>query len=521
MTRLVGSRDRPDLPLRRGPDSGRHAIASIRWAGLVLGPVLAVVAYLLLPSDPSAGGLTDAGRVTAAVAVWMATWWLTEATEVYVTALLPIPLLPTLGATSMAEAASPYAHELIFVLLGGFVLARSLQKWHLDRRIALMTLRLVGLKPARLVGGVMLATAAMSMWVSNTATAAMMVPVALSVIALVMPENAEGVLADLTKDREGRNFAIATLLGVAYGASIGGIGTLIGSPPNLFVVSYLRDRYGYEVGFAEWMLIGIPVVAVFLPLAWLLLTRVLYPIRITIPEHEAGMFQAAYAALGRPSRGEVATFTVFCLTASAWITRPLLVRIEIFGATPLAGLTDAGIAVLAAVALFVIPVDVRARRFVMDWETAIGLPWGVLILVGGGLSLAAALDVNGVGGFIAAWVSGVGTAPTIVAVLAVAALVVFLTELTSNTATTAVLVPVLAGIAPGLGIDPVALIVPVAIAASAAFMMPIATPPNAIVFGSGYITVPQMARAGFLLNLISIAIVTAATLTLVPLVFQL
>lgn len=482
----------------------------VRWVGLVMGPGLALIAYLVLAS--SATSLSQPGRGTAAVGIWMAVWWLTEAVEIPVTALLPLLLFPLVGATSIGAASAPYANELVFLFLGGFVLALSMQRWGLDSRIALLTFRTVGERPHNIIGGFMVATAVMSMWVSNTATVAMMMPIAVAVGGLV-----HRIGNDDSDDRKGTNgFTVALLLGVAYAASIGGMATIIGSPPNLFVVSFIRDRFGTEIGFVQWMMMAVPLVAIFLPIGWLLLTRLLHPVgRDPIPG-AAALAAERYARLGPPKRGEWVTLVVFSLTALAWMTRPLLAGITVGGFRPLAGLTDTGIAIAAAVALFVIPVDPARRVFTMDWNTARDLPWGILILFGGGLSLAAAVEANGVSSFLGAQAGVVAGLSPLIVVASVALVVVLLTELTSNTATTATLAPILAGVAPAIGIHPYLVLVPVAMAASAAFMLPVATPPNAIVFASERITIPQMARAGVWMNLVGLILITATAMVVVP-----
>jgi solute carrier family 13 (sodium-dependent dicarboxylate transporter), member 2/3/5 len=480
---------------------------SLQWAGLAAGPIAAWLVYVSLPTDE----LTDAGRATAAVAAWMAVWWLTEAVEIPVTALLPVLLFPLVGATTIREATAPYANELIFLFLGGFVLALSMQRWGLDERIALITLRLVGDRPRNIIGGFMLATAVMSMWVSNTATVAMMVPIALSVADLIDR-------IDPDSDAHG-SLTVPLLLGVAYSASIGGMGTIIGTPPNLFVASFITERFGVEVTFLDWMLLAMPLVVVFLPLGWWLLTRWLHRTSNRRIPGAATHVRERLHGLGRPHAGEIITVAVFSVTALAWITRPLLTELELFGFRPLAGITDTGIAVAAAIALFVIPAEPRTRVFTMDWETARRIPWGILLLFGGGLSLAAALDANGVAAYLGSQAEGLAGLPTVVVVFAVATVVVWMTELTSNTATTATLAPIMAGIAVGIGIDPILLVVPVALAASAAFMMPVATPPNAIVFGSGRIEMPDMIRAGIWMNLVSMVLVTVTVMVMAPLVF--
>jgi sodium-dependent dicarboxylate transporter 2/3/5 len=494
----------------------------IQDVGLWAAPLAAVLVLVLLPdaylsSEGERLPVTPAGRATAAVAVWMAVWWLSEAIPVYATALLPLVLLPLLGAAPIRAAAAPYAHELIFLFMGGFLIALAMERWGLHRRLALATLRFSGERPSHVVGGFMLVTALLSMWVSNTATAIMLLPVATSVIALVARQHGAPGVEQALADRSSplRNFALCLLLGIAYAASIGGMGTPIGTPPNVLLLSYMKSHLGREVSFVRWMSVALPLVAVFLPLAWLLLTRVLYPIRLARIEGGRRLVREALAELGPMVRGERIVLAVFLLAAGLWITRPLLTGLEVGGIAPLAGLSDAGVAMLAAMLLFVAPAERAPRRFVLDWETAMKLPWGILVLFGGGLSLAAAIQANGVGELLAAQVAGLAGTPPLWVVLAVVTLIVFLTELTSNTATTATLIPVLAALAPGLGLDPLLLIVPAALAASCAFMLPVATPPNAIVFGSGLVRIPDMSRAGFWLNWVGIALITLLAQTLV------
>jgi len=483
---------------------------SLQIGGLVGGPLLALVVYAFLPAQVAgtdeAGSLDHAGRATAAVAVWMATWWMTEAIPLYATALLPLALFPLLGVANMHDAAAPYAHELIFLFMGGFVLALSMQRWSLDRRIALLALQRAGSSPARIVGAFMLVTAILSMWVSNTATAVMMLPIAVGVVELV---------GESTERKQESPFAVCLLLGIAYSASIGGVGTLIGTPPNLFLASYVSTNLGIEIGFVRWMAIGLPLVAIMLPLTWLLLTRVLYPTRLMSLQGGREYLTRELRGLGPATPGEKVTLSVFGITALAWITRPWLSQIEILDAHPLSGLTDPGIAIFAALALFVIPVERKPWVSTMDWETANRLPWGLLVLFGGGLSLAAAIRANGLGEFLGHSVGSLAGVPSLILILGVVAMMIFLTEITSNTATAAALVPILAGLAPGLGIEPLLLIVPAAIAASCAFMLPVATPPNAVVFGSGFVPLPQMARAGIWLNLIGIIVITGLCYALV------
>jgi solute carrier family 13 (sodium-dependent dicarboxylate transporter), member 2/3/5 len=499
------------MPEERHDRSGHRRL--VGWLGLVGGPLLALLVYWLLPDaftgiEGDTVDLGHAGRATAAVGTLMAVWWMTEAIEISATALLPIALLPLVQASSIGEATAPYANPLIFLFLGGFLLALSMQRWGLERRIALVALRFVGTEPRRVIGGFMVITAVFSMWVSNTATVAMMLPVALSVVDAAVPGGRDALRPGATGP--GRDFARGLLLGIAVAASIGGVGTIIGTPPNLFLASFARENLGADITFVRWMGVGLPIVAVFLPLAWLAITRVLFP-----PDVEASDLRTvlrAEPAEGADVRaGQVATAVVFGLTALAWVLQPVLEDLTIGGAQPLAGLSDAGIAVVAGTALFAIPVNRATRTFVMDWDTARKVPWGILVLFGGGLSLAAAIDAHGVADYLGAQAQALDALPTVLIVVAITAGVVFLTELTSNTATAAALIPILAALAPGLGMAPLALAVPTAIAASLAFMLPVATPPNAIVFGSGFVTIPDMMRLGLRLNVASVVIVTLAT----------
>ena len=490
--------------MKHDPGHPRRETA-LRLAVLLAGPLLAAAAYAVLPveyldQNGDRVEFTHAGRASAALAVWMATWWLTEAIDLSATALLPLVVLPLAGAASITGAAAPYAHDLIFLFMGGFILSLSMQRWNLHRRIALRTLALFGTSPPNIVGGFMAATAGLSMWLSNTATAVMMLPIAQSVIAMREPDRTAAAPAAASG-----GFPPALMLGIAYAASIGGITTIIGSPPNLLAVSYVRDRLGAEISFAQWMAVGVPLALLMLPVAWLLLTRVVCPV-----DHETGRSVPPQALELAPiNRGAQITLAVFAFAVVGWLFRPLLANLAVAGIRPLAGLTDSGVAMIAALALFVIPVDLGRREFTMDWDHAVRLPWGILILFGGGLSLAAAIDINGVGAFLGAQVSSFrGLHPGLILTLVVA-MVLFLTELTSNTATAATLVPILAGLAPGLGVHPFLLIIPTAIAASWAFMLPVATPPNAIVFGSGYVTLGQMRSAGLWLNLAGLVILSA------------
>jgi solute carrier family 13 (sodium-dependent dicarboxylate transporter), member 2/3/5 len=502
--------------------------ALVKRIGLFGGPVLALVCYYFLPPHYSTGPgewveFTQAGRATLGMMVWMACWWLTEAVDIEVTALLPIVAFPLLGVAPLAKVLPPYAADVIFLFMGGFIIGLAIERWGLDRRIAYFTLRLVGARPGAIIGGFMAVTAFLSMWVSNTACAAMMVPIALSVIDLVLRsrtgtglKESDGIPQDRIPER---NFATGLLLCVAYAASIGGVATIIGSPPNGIAVRYIQQTFQKEVSFFDWLLIGGPFTLIFLPIAWLMITRVLF--RADIGEIEGGRqhFNDEYRKLGPLSRGEKTVLAVFFVTAFLWIFSPLLKPVVIAGVKPLAGLSDAGIAMLAALALFLIPVDRAKRVRAMDWDTAVKLPWGVLMLFGGGLTLAASVEANGVSEFIGNGTRGLAGLHPLVLLLAITAMTVFLSELTSNTAQVATMVPVLAAMAPVLGMNPYVLIIACTLGASSAYMMPVGTPPNAIVFGTGLVRMPQMMKAGLWLNLTGILVITAlAWLFIAPLI---
>jgi sodium-dependent dicarboxylate transporter 2/3/5 len=414
---------------------------------------------------PAPAGMTLAGWRTAAVGTLMAIWWLTEAIPIPATALIPVALFPILGILDVDKAAAPYANPIIALFLGGFLLAQSMQQWMLHRRIALGVLSLVGARPDRLVAGFMIATAFLSAWISNTATA---------VDAPIGGGRAPRVRADAEQGPLGANFKVAIMLGIAYACSIGGLATLIGSPPNALFAGVMADTYGVSIGFGEYMLVGVPIVLIGLPLTWLVLTRWIYPTsRADIPG-AADRIQREWTSLGAMSRGEKTVGIIFGATAIAWIIRPLIERV-------LPGLSDAGIAILAAMVLFVTPVNLRRREFALSWESA-RLPWEILVLFGGGLSLASAITTTKLADWIGSNLTVLEGLPVAVAVLVVTATIIFLTELTSNTAAAAAFIPIVAALAVAVGAPPVLLATPAALAASCAFMLPVATPPNAVVF---------------------------------------
>ncbi|SOD62044.1 solute carrier family 13 (sodium-dependent dicarboxylate transporter), member 2/3/5 [Streptomyces zhaozhouensis] len=488
-------RDEPESAAE-GAEGAEEKVATRQWVGLGLGVVLAVVVRLVLPESLSADG-----RNVAAVATLMAVWWMTEAIPLAATALLPLVLFPLLGNAALSDVAPPYASETIFLFMGGFILAAAMQRWNLHTRFALATVLLVGTSPVRMVGGFMLATGALSMWISNTATAVMMLPIGVAVLGLVVQ------LGDGKRDP---NFATALMLGIAYAASIGSLGTLIGTPPNAFLREYLNTTHDISIGFFQWMLFGVPLAGVFLVVAWLLLTRVFFPPALREIPGGREMLQERRRELGPMSHAEKTVLAVFCLAAVSWIMVPQMedrwAWVSDFG--------DAGIAVSAALLLFLLPADTRNTRRVLDWDDTKDVPWGILLLFGGGLSLSTQFGESGLSAWIGERVSGLDAVPTLLLVVVVAGLVLLLTELTSNTATAATFLPIMGGVALGLGLDPLLLVVPVALAATCAFMLPVATPPNAIVFGSGHVTIGQMVRGGAVLNVCALVLITLATYTL-------
>lgn len=469
-----------------------------QWSGWVLGPAALLVTLVV----PAPEGLSAEGWRTAGAALLMAVWWITEAVPIPVTALVPLVLFPALHLGDIKAVAAPYANPLIFLFLGGFLIALAMQRWNLHRRLAIGLIGRMGTAPTRVVGGFLLASALISMWVSNTATALMMLPIATSVLALV-PEEAE---------REPRGFAPALVLAVAYGATTGGMGTLIGTPPNALLAGYLDNVYHVRIGFGQWMLLGVPVVVVALPLVWWVLTRWSFRLGGGVVPGMAEIVAAERAKLGRMGRGEVAVALVFGLTALAWITQPLVAK-----RLPL--VSDTTIAMCGALALFFIPVDARRGQFVMDWGATKGLPWDVLLLFGGGLSLAGMIEKHGLSAYLGQLCGGLGGWP-IVAVMALFCFgILMLTELTSNTATAAAFLPIAAAVAVSMGHNPLLLMVPTALAANCSYMMPVGTPPNAIVFGSGRLTLPQMAKAGMVLNVLLVPVIVGLMMLLGPWIF--
>lgn len=461
--------------------------------GRIVGPVIFTI--MLLLADWQSAMSPTAWRA-AAVSLWMAVWWSTEAVPVAVTALLPLVLMAPLGLADARATASAYAHPTIFLFLGGFIIALALERWNLHRRIALAILLKTGTEGRRLIGGFMLVSAALSMWMTNTSTTMMLLPIGLSVIT-VMAENVSEA-----SDKDHANFRLALLLGIAFAASIGGLGTLIGTPPNAMLVAYLAERHEIEISFARWMLVGVPIACALLPVAWWLLTSRLFPVNLApstaVSRHLAEMRDKQ----GAMSVAEKRVAIIFGLMVAFWmLRRPLQVW---FG---LPGLNDTSIAMAAAIATFLIPSGATDKGMLMRWEETTRLPWGVLVLFGGGLSLAAVVNSSGLAGWLGESLAPINALGIGVLILAAITMTIYLTEFTSNVATTATLLPVMGAIALQANLGPLLLTVPVTLAASCAFMLPVATAPNAIVFSTGMINIGQMVRAGLWLNLLAIVMI--------------
>lgn len=500
---------------QRAPAESRTTFRR-RWFGFGGGLLLAVLVYVLLPAD-----LAHPAKVTAAIAVLMGLWWMTEAIPIPATALLPLVAFPLLVSdVGVSDVGSYYGSDIIFLFMGGFLIALAMQRWNLHRRIALLTVRAMGTNATRVIAGFMLATAFLSMWVSNTATAVMMVPIGVSVLMLAGTVSADddggrdgaGKSADTVKQQVKHSpFGTALMLGIAYAASIGSLATIIGTPPNTLLVGYLEDEQGISIGFGQWMLMGLPLAAVLLVLAWLLLAKMLFKPEIDEIPGGKGLFDTELRKLGRPSAGERRVAVIFALAAISWISFPL-----IWEDPPI---SDAGIAVAAGLLLFVLPAGSKRGVRLLDWPTAVALPWGVLLLFGGGLALSSQFGSSGLTEWIGAQAQTLKGLSMLLLVGLITAAVIFLTELTSNTATAATFLPVIGGIAVGIGQDPLLLTIPVALAATSAFMLPVATPPNAIVFGTGYVNIGSMVKGGIWLNLVAVLLITMATTTLAVWVF--
>ncbi|MCK2047219.1 SLC13 family permease [Chromohalobacter moromii] len=464
--------------------------------GLWLGP-LWVILCLVVPAPAS---MSSPAWACVGFALLMATWWATEAIPIPATSLLPMVLAPLLGIDELDAVAANYADPIIYLFLGGFLLGIAMQRWNLHRRIALKVLSIVGQKPRQQIAGFMIATGFISMWVSNTATSIMMLPIGMSVVSLLGDGDS----------REVSRYATALLLAIAYSASIGGVATLIGTPPNALLAGYLSGE-GIDIGFAEWMTIGLPVSIVMMAVTWWWLTYKGFDLQQSDDGGE--MIRRELESLGTMTAAERRVGLVFLMAAAAWMFRPLLNQ------AGLDWLSDTTIALTAGVGLFLIPSGDKARGALLDWDSAKELPWGVLLLFGGGLALAGMIKSSGLAEWIAQQLSIFSVFPVLMLVGIIVLVIIFLTEVTSNTATAAAFLPLLGALAISLDMDPLLITVPAAIAASCAFMMPVATPPNAIVFATGHMKIQSMIRAGLLLNIVGTLLITLITVTLLRLLW--
>ena len=513
------------VPLAEGETPPTHSAWRRQAFGIALGLGLSILVFLIFPTsgvdqvnaaaeavgnDPT---YTDLGlRVVAAAAVLLGVWWMSEAIPLAATALLPLVIFPAFQVASFKDTAAPYASDVIFLFMGGFMLALALQKWNLHRRIALWVVLRVGTKPRQLVLGFMIATGFMSMWVSNTATAVVMLPIGLSVLTLVA--SLQGGMGKI------KNFATSLMLAIAYAASIGSVGTIIGTPPNALLVAYLSDAFGIDIGFGQWMMLGVPLAIVFMGFAWWLMTFVLFKPEMDDIPGGREIIQEEWRKLGPMSRGEKMVGTVFVLTAISWVFVPILLQRAGSALT----ISDSLIAMACAVVLFLLPTDRKTGVRLLDWKTAKELPWDVLLLFGGGLALSSMFSKLGLSIWIGEQAKGLGILPIVIVIAAVAIIVLFLTELTSNTATAAAFLPIMGGVAMGIGLtgsNVMLLVVPVALAATFAFMLPVATPPNAVAYGSGYVKMGDMVRTGVWLNVAGVVLITLAMVGLAVPIFGL
>jgi sodium-dependent dicarboxylate transporter 2/3/5 len=483
----------------------------LRRSLLAFGASAALAVLFLL--QPAPAGMSDAAWATTALVVFMAMLWLTEAMPIAATALAPLALGPLLGLGSVSTLAAPYASSLVFLLLGGFAIGLAMERCGLHRRLALLVLGACGARADFVVGGIMLATAVLSMWISNTATAAMMVPIGLSIITLLQADAASArggpnATDDAARGETGGDvdgaLTVPMLLGVAFAANIGGMATLIGTPPNAVLAGYMARTHAIDIGFAQWMAVGLPVATLLLALCWLVLTRLSWRLDRVRIAGVAALVTRERARLGEISAGEVRFAVVFGLTVLGWLFRPWL-----DAAAPGMAISDAGIAVIAAMALFVLPEDTARGRFLLDWPATRDLPWGVLLLVGGGLSLGGLIQTQGLADYIGQLLSGVSTWPLPLSIALVSLATMMVSHVASNTATAAALTPVAAALALTIGAGPLSLALPLALAASCAFMMPVATPPNAIAHGTGLVTTAQMARAGAVISVLALGAIVA------------
>ena len=470
--------------------------------GLILGPALFVIILLWFHLEE----LSKEANAILASTIWIAVWWITEAVPIAITSLLPVVLFPLTGGMELAETTASFGHRYIFLYIGGFILAIAIERWNLHKRIALNIIQLIGTNVKNVILGFMLATAFLSMWISNTATSVMMLPIGMSIISQLM-DNPK------TVENENQNFGKALMLAIAYSASIGGIATLIGTPTNLVLATIVQETYGIEITFSKWFMFGLPISLILLAICWKYLTEIAFTFKQKKFPGGRNEINKQLKSLGKLSYEEKTVLLIFVGTAFAWITRSFFLQKLI------PNLDDTIIAVIAGILLFILPASKSKNRKLINWEEAVKLPWGILLLMGGGLALAQGFKTSG----LAEWIGGQLTllegASIFILLLFLIALVNFLTEITSNLATTAMILPILAPLSLVLDVNPLILMVGATVAASCAFMLPVATPPNAVVFGSGYLRIPDMAKTGIWMNLFSIIFLTIIVYFLLPILW--
>ena len=478
--------------------------------------VLGLLVCGLIMAMPESFFITWEIQATAAITTLMVIWWITEAIPIPATALVPLVGFPLLGVLSPAEAAAPYADKTIFLFLGGFIIAASMQRWNLHRRIALSIILLTGTSPKQIILGFMVATAFISLWISNTATAMMMIPIAVAIIGTIGVD----AFRDHAGEKSGLDFAKALVISIAYAASIGGLGTIIGSPPNGIFLAQLKTLFpgAPTIDFVDWMLFGIPLVAIFIPLTWAWLVYGPYRHLPAQLPHSREVINEELKKLGRITVGERWTLMVFVMTALMWIFSKTknIGDITIPGLDILfPGLDDSTIAMFGAILLFLLPVSIKARQYTMDWESVLKIPWGILILFGGGICLSKGFIKSGLADELVKHLTALSILDVLLIVLLVAVLVSFLTEVTSNTAIASVMMPILAVASVSLMINPVILMLTAALTASLAFMLPVATPPNAVAYSTGFISMQDIMKTGFILNFIGVLLVTLFMYTVI------
>ncbi|MEP2689447.1 SLC13 family permease [Maribacter dokdonensis] len=473
-------------------------MSKTKLLGLVLGPVSFILILFFFRPE----GLSVQANAVLASTIWIAIWWITEAIPIAVTALLPLVLFPLSGGLDLSSTSGAFGHKYVFLYMGGFIIAIAIEKWNLHRRIALNIINLIGSDIRKIILGFMMATAFLSMWISNTATAVMMLPIGLAIIKQLQ-DNPD------TVEDENQTFGKALMLAIAYSASIGGVATLIGTPPNLVLAGVILDTYGYEITFMQWFAFGLPISIILIFICWKYLTKYAFSFKQKSFPGGKQEIQRLLSSLGRITYEEKIVALVFALTAFCWITRSVLLQ------KLLPALDDTIIAIFFAIVLFLIPSKKKGEQLI-NWEEAVKMPWGIILLFGGGMALAKGFESSGLAEWIGGQMTTLSGLPILILILVLIASVNFLTEITSNLATTAMLLPVLAPMALTIDVHPFVLMVGAAVAASCAFMLPVATPPNAVVFGSGYLRIPDMVGKGLFMNIISIFILTFFVYFILP-----